>query len=371
MDFEKERSSESNSQIQSIQFSKITTEPSLDGNERSSFQQITSYSSMSTAGKNLQLKRKVRLKHSSGPLTEKTLKGVADYILSGKCKNIILLAGAGISTAAGIPDFRSPVTGLYNIAEKLNIPPESIFDIDYFKTNPQPFYNICKTYIDVLGNAKPTLTHFFIRLLADKNILLKLYTQNVDGMERLAGLESKHIIEAHGTLTTASCINCHAKFSIEIFKQCVQSETISYCSQCNGLVKPDVVFFGERLPEYFFDSIESDCKNCDLMIIAGTSLHVYPISLITQLIPPDVPRVVINKEKVGTFEIDDDNSSIAASESSSTIDIKRESTDYNYANDDIQIEKFSCADEATDETPECMEFMIYDRDVSWFGNTDD
>ncbi|KAF1743723.1 hypothetical protein MXB_5427, partial [Myxobolus squamalis] len=321
----------------------------------------------STIGRSFPSKRKARIKNLPGPLTENTLKGVAEYISSGQCKNVIILTGAGISTSAGIPDFRSPDTGLYANFDKFGVPSsDSMFDIDYFRINPKAFYGICKSFMDVLKQATPTLSHYFLKLLAEKKILLRLYTQNIDGMEREVGIDPKYIIEAHGSLSISSCINCRAKIDIELFKNSVLANTILYCPACNGLVKPDVVFFGERLPDYFFESVEHDCKNCDLLIVSGTSLHVYPISLIVQLIPPDVPRLLINDVVIEPFI---ENSSTHGSETSSIVD-KKEPCD-TLTIIENPVDKISLHDDATNDTPECMELTTYDRDVVWVGNTDD
>lgn len=106
--------------------------------------------------------------------------------------------GAGISTSAGIPDFRSPETGLYANLARLNLPnPEAVFDISYFRTNPKPFYTLAQEMYP--GKYRPTITHSFIYLLHRKGLLLKLFTQNIDCLEREAGVPSDMIIEAHGS----------------------------------------------------------------------------------------------------------------------------------------------------------------------------
>lgn len=109
-------------------------------------------------------------------LDELTLDGLARYILSGKCKNIICMVGAGISTSAGIPDFRSPGTGLYANLQKYNLPyPEAIFQIDYFKKHPEPFFALARELYP--GQFKPTVCHYFLRMLKDKGLLTRCYSQ--------------------------------------------------------------------------------------------------------------------------------------------------------------------------------------------------
>ncbi len=126
-----------------------------------------------------------------------------DGIKNNNCKNIIVLSGAGISTSAGIPDFRSKDSGLYHNLN-LNLPyPEAVFDLDYFRRHPSPFYTLCRDLFP--GTFKPTPCHFFIKILADNNLLLRNYTQNIDMLERLAGLPSDLIVEAHGSFARAKC----------------------------------------------------------------------------------------------------------------------------------------------------------------------
>ncbi|KAJ7773527.1 histone deacetylase-like protein [Mycena olivaceomarginata] len=191
-------------------------------------------------------------------LATKDLEGVAQYIASGKCKNIVIMSGAGISRAAGIPDFRSE-GGLYDIMRKSNISvprPQDIFTLSYFKKNPKPFYQVVSQLYG--GAYRPTLTHSFIRLLEKKRILNACWTQNVDDLERLAGVSSWRLIQAHGSLDTQRCTTCNAKLDDKKMKQAVVSGEVPICEKrgCKGFVKPDVVFFGETVRDLFF------CKFC-------------------------------------------------------------------------------------------------------------
>jgi NAD+-dependent protein deacetylase SIR2 len=119
--------------------------------------------------------------------------------------------GAGISTSAGIPDFRSPDTGLYANLARLNLPfAEAVFDISYFRNNPLPFYTLAHELYP--GRYRPTITHFFTKLLYDKGLLLKLFTQNIDCLEREAGVPGEMIVEAHGSFASQKCIECKTEF---------------------------------------------------------------------------------------------------------------------------------------------------------------
>eukprot|EP01097_Dermamoeba_algensis_P007550 TRINITY_DN478_c0_g1_i6.p1 TRINITY_DN478_c0_g1~~TRINITY_DN478_c0_g1_i6.p1 ORF type:complete len:176 (-),score=31.52 TRINITY_DN478_c0_g1_i6:563-1090(-) len=167
------------------------------------------------------------------------------------------MTGAGISVAAGIPDFRTPGTGLYDNLQKYNLPePTAVFDIEFFRENPKPFFLLAKELYP--GNFKPTKTHYFIRLLHEKGLLLRNFTQNIDTLERLAGVPGDALVEAHGSFSDAHCIDCQKEHSFEFVKEIVFSDKIARCTSCGGLVKPDIVFFGESLPNRFYDKLQED-----------------------------------------------------------------------------------------------------------------
>nr|AAH67165.1 Sirtuin 2 (silent mating type information regulation 2, homolog) 2 (S. cerevisiae) [Danio rerio] len=236
-------------------------------------------------------------------LDELTLDSVARYILSGKCKNIICMVGAGISTSAGIPDFHSPGTGLYANLQKYNLPyPEAIFQIDYFKKHPEPFFALARELYP--GQFKPTVCHYFIKMLKDKGLLRRCYSQNIDTLERVAGLEGEDLIEAHGTFHTSHCVSflCRKEYSMDWMKNQIFSEEIPKCDSCGSLVKPDIVFFGESLPSRFFTSMKADFPQCDLLIIMGTSLQVQPFASLVSRVSNRCPRLLINMEKTGQSE---------------------------------------------------------------------
>ncbi|CAD5120840.1 DgyrCDS9393 [Dimorphilus gyrociliatus] len=241
---------------------------------------------------------------SSKPRTVKcnTFEDIANLIARGQATNIVVVIGAGVSTASGIPDFRSPKTGLYYNLQKFNIPyPEAIFDMDYFRTNPRPFYTLAKDLYPSVKH-KPNSVHYFIRLLHEKHLLHRVYTQNIDGLEKLSGIPNSKLVEAHGTFETASCTRCRSPQSPGDVKDSIFSNKIPRCSnrRCNGLVKPDVVFFGEDLTSKFYSYV-SDMKFADLVLIMGTSLQVEPFSNIIDRAKFFVPRCLFNKKAVGPF----------------------------------------------------------------------
>ncbi|XP_068083447.1 NAD-dependent protein deacetylase sirtuin-2-like [Anabrus simplex] len=227
----------------------------------------------------------------------------------GKYKHILIMAGAGISTSCGIPDFRSPGSGIYYNLEKYNLPyPQCIFEIEFFRKNPQPFFDLVKQLLP--GTFKPTVSHYFIKLLHQKGILLRHYTQNIDGLERVAGLPPNKIIEAHGTIFTSHCLCCGKEYSLEWIKEQIFSDIIPTCTRCNGTVKPDIIFFGESLPDIFFENILSDFSKCDLLIILGSSLSVEPFASLVHQVREECPRLFVNRERVDSgidFDADDNH----------------------------------------------------------------
>lgn len=223
---------------------------------------------------------------------EKSLEELAFKLKSGVFKKIAIMAGAGISVNAGIPDFRSP-GGFYSKVEKLGLPyPEAVFSIQYFRDNPEIFYSLSQ---DLLAdNLKPTPTHYFYKLLEDKGQLMMCYTQNIDSLELAAGLSPLKLMQAHGHFDSAHCISCKKEADIQIVKDGIREKEVPYCENCGKPIKPDVVFFGEALPP-IFKSRSFMLEEADLLIIMGTSLAVFPFAGLADLVDDKTPRVVINK----------------------------------------------------------------------------
>ena len=219
-----------------------------------------------------------------------------------KYNNIIFMVGAGISTTAGIPDFRSK-TGLFQqLQEKYGMSsPEEFFEKRTFLEKPEFFYEFCKIFD--LTEIKPTLTHKFMKYMIDQGIVKYVFTQNIDGLELKAKIPKEKIVFAHGSFTEGHCSKCHKKIDINIINQGIKDGKVVYCDTCNGPCKPNVVFYGEDLSEDFYiKAIES--KDCDLVIILGTSLQVYPFAKIPKTLSVKSWKVVFNKDKVGNFLYD-------------------------------------------------------------------
>ncbi|OHT09892.1 transcriptional regulator, Sir2 family protein [Tritrichomonas foetus] len=230
------------------------------------------------------------------------IEGIADYIKNGKAKKIVLMTGAGISVGAGIPDFRSIGTGLYSQLEKYHLPnPTDVFTLSYFDEHPEPFFDLVGSLLP--GNSKPTAVHYFGKLLDQKGLLLRQFTQNIDGLERTAGIPPDHIVESHGTFFTAHCRKCNHEYELEDIRADLQTGKVLHCKEegCDGIVKPDVVFFQENLPNRFRECARTDLGAADLLIIIGTSLKVYPFAGLTAMVKDDVPRVLINNDKVAQY----------------------------------------------------------------------
>ncbi|XP_029378952.1 NAD-dependent protein deacetylase sirtuin-3 [Echeneis naucrates] len=261
----------------------------------------------SSKGKSSKYSRKpTQVGESSGSrsatksVSRRSLASVARLVKLGRCKNVVVVAGAGISTASGIPDFRTPGTGLYANLEKYNIPyPEAIFNIDYFSNDPQPFFSLAKALYP--GSHRPNYIHYFIRMLHHKGLLLRMYTQNIDGLEKLCGIPDDKLVEAHGSFSTASCHLCYTPYPAEEAKHAIMNDNIPICTFCAATVKPDVVFFGEDLPQKYFLHAE-DFPKADLLIIMGTSLQIEPFSSLVNTVRSTVPRLLLNRHAVGPFE---------------------------------------------------------------------
>jgi len=180
--------------------------------------------------------------------------------------------------------------------------------VEMYRKDPAPVLTSWKFYLPVLqGTIKPAKTHHLIKLFHDKNILLKYYTQNIDGLEDKVGVPKEKIVRAHGTLSTGVCLDCKFEYSeekmTELFWPRIAADIIPKCTQCGSktAIKPNIVFFQEPLPKVFDDSSKIDFQQCDLLIVLGTSMKVYPFAGLVDLVREDVPRLLINRECVGPF----------------------------------------------------------------------
>ncbi|XP_053548249.1 NAD-dependent protein deacetylase sirtuin-1 [Bombina bombina] len=224
-----------------------------------------------------------------------------------QCKKIIVLTGAGVSVSCGIPDFRSR-DGIYArlAVDFPDLPnPQAMFDIEYFRKDPRPFFKFAKEIYP--GQFQPSLCHKFIAMLDKEGKLLRNYTQNIDTLEQVAGIQ--RIIQCHGSFATASCLICKYKVDCEVVREDIFNQIVPRCPRCShneplAIMKPDIVFFGENLPEQFHRAMKYDKNEADLLIVIGSSLKVRPVALIPSSIPHDVPQILINREPLSHLHFD-------------------------------------------------------------------
>jgi NAD-dependent deacetylase sirtuin 2 len=257
------------------------------------------------------------------------LAGLARLILSNECQSIALLTGAGVSVASGIPDFRSPggmyatlrpelLTASKQERNLMQSDPTYVVSWDIFKKNQFPYLEVRRPFI--LGTRdkmwKPTIAHRFAELLHRKtNKLTRIYTQNIDGLDRHCNIPLDKIVPVHGSLAQVSCEGCGHQADFDEFctevrlnikdiynqdEQAPATSTPILCKECNRpLVKPSTVLFGRDLPAEFFELSEVDLPRLDLLIVAGTSLVVSPANSLVYRVPESTIRVIVNQEPVG------------------------------------------------------------------------
>jgi NAD-dependent deacetylase len=230
-----------------------------------------------------------------------------DLIISSKYA--VALTGAGISTESGIPDYRSPGTGLW---ENIDM---SVVSLDGFLADPAKYYSYAVDLYPVRSSAKPNPAHYLLRLLERRGVLRGVSTQNVDGLHQDAGSENVH--ELHGSLRQAVCLDCNLLFSMErIMQRAIAGEKPPLCSECGGVLKPNAIFFGEALPQIPWKESVKLCEQTDLLIVIGSSLQVSPANILPDIAlrngaklaifniqptPFDPDAMLVVNEKVGEF----------------------------------------------------------------------
>jgi NAD-dependent deacetylase len=193
---------------------------------------------------------------------------LAELIRSSR--RTVALTGAGISVPSGIPDFRSPGTGLWE-----NVDPMEVAHIDVFRRDPQRFWSYYRPRFGMLADKRPNAAHRALAELESRGMLEAVVTQNIDTLHRKAG--SRQVVEVHGTIETGSCWDCKAGYPLERVSTMFDDEGVARCD-CGGAVKPDVVLFGEMLPEQAMEDAYALCASADLLLCVGTSLEVYPVA---------------------------------------------------------------------------------------------
>lgn len=215
-----------------------------------------------------------------------------DFIM--KSNYIVALTGAGISTAAGVPDFRGP-KGLY---KRKDIPADKIFDIAYFREDPSLFYKHISALLNKFKKAKPTNGHLFLKKLQDLGKLKTVITQNVDGLHTRAG--NTNVIEIHGNFDKYHCLNCSFEINRgekqypEIEKK-LKDKKVPKCKKCKSPMKPNVVFFGEYVRD--LEKALTEVQKSDLLIVMGSSLSVYPAAQLPSYLPDSSRLVIITDQE--------------------------------------------------------------------------
>ena len=206
-----------------------------------------------------------------------------------KAKRIVVLTGAGISSPSGIPDFRSEGSGLWSRDE-----PMEVASLTAFRTSPERFFNWFRPLAGQIFNANPNAAHQALAELENAGRALTVVTQNIDGLHQRAG--SLQVVEMHGTLRTLSCTECFKQFESGSFlQQYILDGIIPKCLSCNGILKPDVILFGEQLPQLAWLEAQRAVRQCDLMLVAGSSLEVLPVAgLPMQALDRGAYLIVIN-----------------------------------------------------------------------------
>ncbi|MCA9937323.1 MAG: NAD-dependent deacylase [Anaerolineales bacterium] len=207
-----------------------------------------------------------------------------------KATHAVALTGAGISTPSGIPDFRSPSSGLWSHAD-----PFQVATIYAFKQRPQDFYDWIRPLTQLMLDATPNPAHIALAQLEAHGPLKSVITQNIDLLHTRAG--SQTVYELHGHIREMTCIRCYHVFDAAPYLQDVLTqERVPHCPACGGVLKPNVILFGEQLPVRVFNEARKESRTCDLMLIIGTSLEVEPAANLPLLARETGAHLVIINE---------------------------------------------------------------------------
>jgi NAD-dependent deacetylase len=186
--------------------------------------------------------------------------------------NGVVLTGAGISTPSGIPDFRSPGSGLWS---RYN--PMEVASLSAFRSQPEKFLAWFHPLAEKIFLALPNPAHYALAILEKTGFLHTIITQNIDGLHQRAG--SKQVLEVHGTLGTLTCIGCYQTYPAEKFiSSYILSNEIPHCPGCRQILKPDVILFEEQLPKQTWLKARKACNECNIILVAGSSLEVTPVA---------------------------------------------------------------------------------------------
>lgn len=191
-------------------------------------------------------------------------------------ERVVALTGAGISVPSGIPDFRSPGTGLWE-----NVDPMKVASIEAFHRDTRAFWDFYRPRFELLGDKTPNPAHVALAELERDGRLEAVITQNIDRLHAAAG--TRELIEVHGSIATSSCTTCGASWPLEEVEALFDEDGIAVCTGCMGKVKPDVVLFGELLPVAAIERARALAAAANLMLCVGSSLEVFPAAGLPEL----------------------------------------------------------------------------------------
>ena len=212
-----------------------------------------------------------------------------------KSEKILVFPGAGLSTESGIPDFRSP-GGVWSRYD----PSDFFFDKIISDVNTrEKYWQMSTEFYQTMKDAVPNRAHRAIKVLEDMGKLLSVVTQNIDWLHHKSGNSSDKIIEIHGTAFSVSCLSCGKKYDRDEIQQRIQSGVkIPYCDDCSGILKPDTISFGQAMPEEKMATAIMYARECDLCIVVGSSLVVYPAASVPlTAVQSGAKLMIINRDE--------------------------------------------------------------------------
>jgi len=196
--------------------------------------------------------------------------------LVGSAERVVALTGAGISVPSGIPDFRTPQSGIW-----AKVDPMKVATIDAFHRDTRGFWEFYRPRFEMLADKRPNPAHLALAELEARGMLEAVITQNIDRLHRVAG--TRELIEVHGSVATSSCTTCGSSWPLAEVDALFDEEGIAVCTACMGKVKPDVVLFGEMLPVEQIERARELAEHADLMLCIGSSLEVFPAAGLPEL----------------------------------------------------------------------------------------
>jgi NAD-dependent deacetylase len=226
---------------------------------------------------------------SAAPPIRQAVGRAADLLRDAR--RTVALTGAGISTPSGIPDFRSTGTGLWE-----RVDPMVVASLTSFRYNPEAFFAFLRPLACQVLQAAPNAAHRALARLEQAGRLIGVVTQNIDQLHQRAG--SRQVVEVHGSFRRATCIACFCEFDTEPFLRAFVDEgTIPRCPDCGGVLKPNVILFGEQLPWIPFEKARTWCTAADVVLVVGSSLEVTPVSRLPQAaLDAGARLIIVNRE---------------------------------------------------------------------------